>query len=215
MRYCILPALLLIAFASHGQQVYIENGKIITNFKFTTSTGLDIDYLRETTSSIGFGFRAPFVFTRERLYLGGGFSLNRYGASGTDLANGNTYAWDVNYLAAIVGSEFDLIQTRGFTIYLKAQLSGEFFLQGTQNINGNNFDLKGEEQFDGTKVFFRGGTGVSYAVNDQVSAFVHYLIGRNFFNVGEDKGDGQDLDISTHSVAIGVYFKLREYSKFK
>ena len=215
MKKIITLLMLLVCLSAGAQQVYIENGKIITNFKFKTSTGAKIDYLRETTSSIAFGFRAPFVFTQERLYLGAGMSLNRYGASGTDLANNNTYNWDVNYLAAIVGSDFDLVDLRGFAIYVKAQLSGEFFLQGTQNINGNNFDLKGEEQFDGTKIFVRGGAGVKYAVNDDIAAYVHYLIGRNFFNVGEDKTDGQDLDISTHSVAIGVFFRLKNYSRFK
>jgi opacity protein-like surface antigen len=215
MKKIIALLLLLGCISAGAQQVYIENGKIITNFKFKTSTGVQIDYLRETTNSIAFGFRAPFDFTGDRLHLGAGMSLNRYGASGTDLANNNTYNWDVNYLAAIIGSEYDVVNLRGFTIYAKAQLSGEFFLQGTQSINGDNYDLRGEEQFDGTKIFIRGGAGVNYAVNDDVAAYVHYLIGRNFFNVGEDKTDGQDLDISTHSVAIGVYFKLKNYSRFK
>lgn len=214
MRIPLLFFGLLLALTTYCQEVYVENGKIISNFKFKTSTGVNIDYLRETTNSIGLGFRAPFVFTREKLHLGAGLGFHKYGASGTDLANGNTYSWDVNYLAAIVNSEFDAVNLRGFRIFAKAQLSGEFFVQGTQNINGENFDLKGEEQFDGTKIFLRGGAGVSYQVNDDIKAYAYYLVGRNFFNVGEDKSDGQDLDISTHSIAVGIYFHLREYSKF-
>ena len=215
MKSIICISLILAAFYVDAQEMYMDAGKIISTFNYTNSDGEKLDLLKSTNNSIGFGLRGPFKSTGERLYLNGGLSINQYGASGTDLSVGNGYEWDVTYLGLNVGLDYDLAKLHGFQVYIKAMVAPEFFLQGTQKLNNQYYNLKRVEQFDGVKVFVKGGAGISYSVKDNFSVFVHYLAANNFFNLGEDKSDGEKLRIFAHHITVGVFIRLGNFRTFK
>lgn len=215
MRKFFTIALLIFSLASSGQEVYLDVGKVISTFNYENSSGLDLDLLRGVNNTIGFGFRVPFDFTGDKLYLNSGLSFQKYSANGADNSLGNNYSWDVNYLSIQVGPEFDLMKSRGFQFYLKGVVSGEILLQGTQRINNDNYNLKGKEQFTGTKIFLRGGAGMNYQMGRDITIFTYYLIGRNFFNIGEKNPSDEDLDISTHNISMGILFRLQNFARFR
>jgi hypothetical protein len=159
--------------------------------------------------------KAPLVRNGERVYMTLGSTLMKYGATGADQSLGLGYSWDVTYLGINTGLEFDAIEVGDFQFFLKGLVSGEFFLQGTQTINNDYYNLKGEQQFDGLKVFVRGGGGFNYTVKKDITAFGYYLIGGNYFNIGDDKSSGEKLVITSHNINIGVLFRLQNFARYR
>ena len=192
MRVNFLWILMLMQFHAAAQDVYVEAGKIISIFDYTNSTGDEIELQKGIYNSIGLGFRGPFESSGGRLYLNLGLSLNKYGATGSDTVLANSYEWDVNYLGINIGLEFDLLEFRAFQFY-----------------------LKGEEEFDGVKVFLKGGGGINYSLKENVTVFAYYLVANNLFNIGSDKSDGEKLKILTHNINIGVFLHLQNHSRFR
>lgn len=205
----------LIGLTAKAQEIYIEVGKVTSNFNYENSDGDELDLLKTTNNSIGFGMKGPLVRNGERVYMTLGVTLQKYGATGSDPGLGLGYTWDVNYLGVNTGLEFDAVELGDFQFFLKGLVSGEFFMQGTQTINNQQFNLKGEEQFDGLKVFIRGGGGFNYTVKKDITAFGYYLIGGNYLNIGEDKSSNEKLQITTHNITIGVLFRLQNFARYR
>jgi len=202
----------------NAQQFNIELGKLISNFDYTNSDGEKLDNLQGTTSNhFGVSFNMPI--RRTKFYFLSGLAYNKYGASGSDIAVGNYYQWDVNYVSLSVGGGYEFFKLntflnyqnvntfQGFTFYVQASGAIEFLVQGTQIINNATYNLIGVEQFDKPFVFAYGGIGVRYYATKTLSAYFQYTGGMSF-SVFKSKEDDETLNYITHTFSLGVGISL-------
>ena len=133
-----------------------------------------------------------------------GLAYNRYGASGSDLVLNNYYSWDVTYLGANLGLDYNFYRNRSLMFFAKLNVSPEFLVRGSQTINNQIFDLIGEEDFESPILFVRLGLGMQFEISDEASVFIQYMGGESFsFN-----GSSEKLNIISHNIGFGILFKL-------
>ncbi|MFN8241626.1 MAG: hypothetical protein U0X39_12865 [Bacteroidales bacterium] len=208
---------LLIIPELTAQQIYLETGKVISNFDYRNSDGDRPVKLKGTLQgSIGAGARMELFKSAWGVSLG--FSNNKYGASGNDPALGNYSEWEVSYLGINLGVDYEFFKPpiynadrQGFSFYLKGEASTEFLLNGKQRLNSQVYDLSGEEEFDQPLVFLRGGAGLNYYITRANVVFLEYEFGRSVFPM---KGDGEEtLHLNTHLMTLGIMVRLFQNKK--
>lgn len=209
------------ALCARGQQVYIETGTAISAFIYRNSDGKSLDNL--------YGSKHLFLQTGyhtvsavNRLNYSAGVSFTAYGARGSDASLGNYYDWDATYIGIDLGLDYEIIKKRftsaslsDLTVFLKATLSPEILIQGTQTINDGIFNLVGVEQFKYPFIFARGGAGISYSINRLLTVYGEYLGGLGFpFKIG-DRADKEKLWILNHNIGFGLFVNLPSYKSWR
>lgn len=197
-----------------AQQLSLSYGRMLTYFDYEDSQGNALDNLKGiTTSSLTAGYQIPIA--QKRWYMGAGATYNRYGAKGSDNALDQYYEWDVSYLGVNVSLDYEFYEQQnffanqdGFYFYLKASMSTEFMVQGTQRINNDLYSLSKVEQFDKPAFFLRGGIGANYCVSRRLVVFLQYMGGKSFLIFGKSSGDNEKLQYITHSFNFGVLLNL-------
>lgn len=216
----IKNSILLLVFSfgfssfTMGQQLSISYGRMLSYFDYEDSQGNSLDNLSGSSSnSFMVGYQAPIA--QKRWFLNAGVSYNKYGAKGSDNALDTYYEWDLNYLGANVGVDFEFWEQQsffadqdGFYFYVKGAISTEFLVQGTQRINNNLYKLVGEEQFDRPAFFLRGGVGANYCVSHRLVVFLQYMGGKSFPLFGKGSDDNEKLQFITHSFSFGLLLNL-------
>jgi len=117
---------------------------------------------------------------------------------------GNYFEWDVTYLGARVGLDYELFHTGNFTYFIKGAASAEFLIRGTQTLNDQVYTLQGENDFDTPIYFFRGGLGIQYKVSQKLSVFTQYMYGRS----GTFKNIEGKLNINDHHFGFGLLINI-------
>lgn len=197
-----------------GQQFYVAYGRTISSFDYEDSNGNSLDNLYGTSSnSMAVGYRAPIA--KQKWFITAGATYNKYGARGSDMALDKYYAWDVSYLGANVGVDFEFLKQQSFfkdqdglSFYAKAGIATEFLVQGTQTINNQLFKLNGVEQFDRPVFFARAGVGANYCVSRRLAIFLEYLGGKSFSVFGRSSGDKEKLQYNAHTIRFGLLLSL-------
>ena len=202
----------LFAFAASSQIIYFETGKTLSSFDYKNSAGTPLKNLKGSNqNSLGIGvkeslFHSPWHISFDAAY-------NRYGSMGSDPILGNYYEWDVTYLGANLGFEYEFFkpetnynEQHGFSFYLKTSVAAEFLLDGTQNLNNQISNLKGVEEFDKPFYFLRGGVGLNYYISKTFVVFAQYMGGKSFL-VGSSANQEQ-LHLITHNISIGFSINL-------
>lgn len=204
MKKILVVALLFAGVtAVKGQHIYFETGKTISSFNFEDSQGESLDNLQKTDHVfMSLGYRRS-IFTKN-LYLTAEGSYNSYGAIGSDRDVGNYFEWDVTYLGARVGLDYELFHTGNFTYFIKGAASAEFLIRGTQTLNDQVYTLQGESDFDTPIYFFRGGLGIQYKVSQKLSVFTQYMYGRS----GTFKNIEGKLNINAHNFGFGLLINI-------
>jgi len=213
-KIIMLLFLSLGAFVSRGQQISISYGRILSSFDYEDSNGNALDNLSgASNNSMAIGYRTPIA--KAKWFITAGASYNKYGAKGSDNTIDKYYSWDVSYVAANVGIDYEFLKQQSFfkdqdglSFYLKAGISTEFMVQGTQVINNQLFDLKGVEQFDRPVFFARGGIGANYCVSRRLAVFLEYMGGKSFNVFGKDSGDQEKLQYVSHAFRFGLLISL-------
>lgn len=201
--YLFTPILLLV-FQSYSQEIITETGINFTSFEFTNSQEETLDNLQPKTKSfLAMGYRHNIV--NEVLYLYGGISLNQYGAIGSDDSVGNYFEWDTSYLGVHFNVDLKVLNANKFTLLLRAGTAAEFMLQGTQTLNNQVFDLKGQEEFKDTTMFFRGGIIFQYQASQNIAVFTQYNYGKS-----SENGNSQKLKYQSSSIGVGLAFSLSD-----
>lgn len=203
-----------LGMPSPAQQISISYGRLFSSFDYRDSEGNSLAGLSGTSNNaLSFGYRS--ALTSGKWYFNSGLSLNRYGARGSDPVQGNYYEWDVSYLGANVGIDFEFFGQQnffanqdGFYFYVKGAISTEFMFQGTQRINSQLYDLKRVEQFDKPVFFLRGGVGANYCVSRRLVVFLQYMVGKSFLIFGTSSGDNEKLRYNSHEVGFGLLLNL-------
>jgi hypothetical protein len=197
-----------------GQQLSVTYGRMFSQFDYEDSQGNSLEGLSGTWgNAIMLGYQAPLA--KQKWYINTGILLNEYGARGSDKALDNYYEWDVHYVGVNVGVDFQFLEQQkffanqdGFYFYVKADVSAEFLINGTQRINNQLYDLKGEEQFDKPVLFLRGGLGANYCVSKRLAVFMQYMGGKSFPVFGTSSGDKEKLQYVSHTISVGMLLNL-------
>ena len=202
-RSLLFSLLLIIGFSGNAQELNLQVGKSLSKFKFKNSLGQELQNLRSTDNFFMTLEYRKSIFT-ERLFADLGLGYNRYGATGSDAAVDNYFAWDVTYLGMNLGLDYEFLRAGKFSFYLKGAVSPEFLIRGTQTLNNQTFNLVGEEDFDAPIYFFRAGLGAQFEVTNQTSFYIQYLGGKSY----TFSSDPQELNMIAHSFGFGALINL-------
>ena len=204
MREFLFVAFLIIGVTVvNSQQLYFEAGKTISSFNYKNSQGNSLENLQGTNHTfMGLGYRTN-IFTK-KLFLNLDGNYNSYGAIGSDSVLNNYFEWDVSYLGASVGLDYEVFNPGNFTFYLKGSASAEFLIHGTQTLNEQVYKLSGVEDFDTPIYFLRIGLGVQYCVSEKLTVFTQYMYGKS----GTFKNIQGDLKINAHNFGFGLLISI-------
>jgi len=210
---------LFLALSLNAQQFSLEYGKVMSSFDYTNSDGNKLDNLQGTTDNhIGIGFKMPI--RKSSFYFLSGIEYNKYGAEGSDDILGNYYDWKLNYIAVNLGVGYEFFKgnsflniknsntEQGFTFFIQIDVAPEFFVQGTQTINNDVYNLKGVEQFDKPFLSTNGGVGVIYYASKTVSVYAQYMGGMSFSVFKSDADTQEELNFITHTISLGFSINL-------
>jgi len=212
MKKITLLLFLVASCSAFSQQIFLEAGKISSNFEFENSNGTLLKNLNPVTNnyiSAGFAHR----FFMDNLNINIGVAHNSYGSIGSDTALGNYFEYDVDYLGINLGFEYNLFTVYDFIFFVKSTASYEFLIQGTQTLNNQVFDLNGVEEFDDAGFFFRGGLGVAYPITDATSVYLQYTFGESLDLEDATSTSNEKLKIKMNMIGIGIKVNLPQKEK--
>lgn len=207
MKKITLLLFLAASCSAFSQQIFLEAGKMSSNFEFENSSGTILENLNPVTKnyiSAGYAHR----FFTDGLHINLGVSHNSYGSIGSDNALGNYFEYNVDYLGINMGFDYNVYTLYDFTFFLKTTASYEFLVQGTQTLNNQVFDLNGVEEFDDAGFFFRGGLGMAYPITDVASVYLQYTYGQSLDLEDATSNSNEKLKISMHMIGIGFKVNL-------
>lgn len=222
MKRSLFLILLCISISGvYGQQVYVEMGSALSRFDYRNSKGEKLDNLHGGNHFLikaGYHSVTPVY----RLNFSAGMSYSGYVSRGSDDITGNFYDWDANYLGIDLGADYEVIKKKftsasmsELSVYLKATVSPEILVHGTQVINEQVYNLVGVEQFKYPFFFARGGAGISYSVSRMIGIYGEILAGYGFPVKIGDKEDLEKLRIINANIGFGVIVNLPSYKSWK
>ena len=197
---------LSMVYSSFSQQLYFEFGTTISSFDYENSQGQPLENLLSTSKAyFGMGYRQS-INSRNTLFISLGASYNNYGAIGSENRVDNFFEWDVSYLGLKAGLGIKLFQLRDLTFFANTSVATEFLVRGTQVINNDVFNLVGEDEFNNTILFFRGGVEMQYPISRSTALFVGYNYGRTA--LVRNTGNGEQLNLNAHQFGLGLIINL-------
>jgi hypothetical protein len=195
-----------ICYSCFCQQLYFELGTTVSAFDYENSQGRPLDnLLSQSKSYYGMGYRQS-INDGKTLFLSLGASYNSYGAIGSEASVDNYFEWDVSYIGLKAGLGIKLFELRDLTFLANVSAASEFLVRGTQTINNDVFNLVGEEEFNNTIFFFRGGVEMQYPISRSTAIFVGYTFGRSvLINSAEV---AESLKLNAHHFGLGFIINL-------
>lgn len=205
-KYLILLSILWIGNCCFCQQLYFEFGTTISSFDYENSEGRPLDNLMSKSKTYyGMGYRQN-INDAKTLFLSLGATYNNYGAIGSEGSVDNYFEWDVSYLGVKAGLGIKLFNLRDLTFLANASIASEFLIRGNQTINNDVYNLVGEEEFNNTILFFRGGIEMQYPVSRSTAIFVGYSYGKSvLINSAEN---AEKLNLIAHQFGLGFIINL-------
>lgn len=207
VKVCAIPVfVLLMSFSCFCQQLYIELGTTISSFDYENSQGRPLNnLLSKSKSYFGMGYRQN-INANKTLFLSLGAIYNSYGAIGSEASVDNYFEWDVSYLGIKAGLGLKLFELRDLTFLMNGSVASEFLIRGNQTINNDVFNLVGEDQFNNSILFFRGGVEMQYPVSKSTAIFVGYTFGKSvLISPGENT---EKLRLNAHQFGLGFIINL-------
>ncbi len=190
-----------------AQQIFFEAGPVISSFHYTDSQGTALKDLQSKTKGfLTVGYR-QILNDKRNLFLLGSLSYMGYASEGSSAALDVHYSWDVRYIGISPGIEYTFLQHRDFKFFLRAIPSIEFLVHGSQTINNDVYDLKGEDEFDSHIVYARAGPGIQFPIAKNAMAQLAYSYGYSF-QIAATGASQENLNISTHQVSVGLVINL-------
>lgn len=206
--FVIFSLFILVVFKASCQQIYFEYGKSISAFDYRNSSGQSIDNLQSKSNTyLGMGYRDN-INKSKTLFLLIGMSYSDYGAIGSDPVLDNYFEWDASYLGLQSGLDLRIFQIRDFSFFLKARLTFEHLIRGTQTLNNQVYDLVGEDEFNNDIFFIKGGIGVQYPISRNTVVFANYFYGKTALVDQSKSLDQETLKLINHQLGIGLIINL-------
>ena len=138
---------------ANAQQISLQAGQTFSNFQFQDSFGNELENLMAINRFYMMAEYRMDILPEQlstNLYATVGLNLNGYGSTGSDPILGNSFEWDLSYL---IGR---------FSGFVNLKVSPEFLVRGSQLLNNQVYDLRGQEDFSTPKTFLRGGAGAKF-----------------------------------------------------
>ncbi len=190
----------------NGQQLFANAGVTASNFDYQNTQGQTLNNLLAVSNGhIVSGYRTG-LDRREAFFLRLAASYNAYGAIGSDAILDNYFEWDLDFIGAGVGLDVRLFRLRDFNFMFTTTLTAEYLLRGTQTINNQVFDLRGEQEFQAFNFFFRAGPEGQYPISRSSKLTLRYTYGTSLGLISQ--GDDETLNINAHQFAIGILINL-------
>lgn len=205
-KYTIILCALLINEICFSQQLYFEFGTTLSSFDYENSEGNSLNnLLSKSKSYYGMGYRQS-INNANTLFLSLGATYNSYGAIGSEPSIDNYFEWDVSYLGVRAGLGIKLFELRDLTFFSNVSVASEFLIRGNQTINNDVYNLVGEEEFNNSILFFRGGLEMQYPVSRSTAIFVGYNYGTSvLISSGEN---AEKLKLNAHQFGLGFIINL-------
>ena len=205
-KYAILVFVLFISFSCFCQQLYFELGTTISSFDYENSQGRPLDnLLSKSKSYYGMGYRQS-INRSNTLFVSLGASYTNYGAIGSEASIDNYFEWDVSYLGVKAGLGIKILELGDLTFLGNVSIASEFLIRGNQTINNDVFDLVGEEEFNNSIFFFRGGIEMQYPLSRSTAIFAGYTYGKSVLISTPDVGE--TLKLNAHQFGLGIIVNL-------
>ncbi len=204
MKYRIATFFLFIGILSFGQQVFMEIGRVSSQFDYESSSGETLDgSFPDANLSFAMGYRMEVA---NRFYLNGSATYNRYGTYGSISSRELRYDYQLDYLGINLGLEGEFYKKEGFTFYVRLAAEPQFMLSGTRTINDDVENIKGAEEFDSPFIFAIGGLGVNYCADKLFAVTMRYDYGLGAaFSSGDER-----LNYQTGTISLGILINLRQ-----
>ncbi|MFP4845575.1 outer membrane beta-barrel protein [Winogradskyella sp. PE311] len=205
-KYTIITIALLISVSSYSQQLYFELGNTISSFDYKNTQGEPLDnLLSKSKAYFGMGYRQS-INRNNTFFLSLGATYNNYGAIGSENSVDNFFEWDISYLGLKVGLDIKLFELQDLSFFAKASVATEFLIRGNQTINNDVFNLVGEEEFNNSILFFRGGLQMQYPLSRNTAIFAEYTYGKSVLIDSPEVGE--TLTFNAHQFGIGFIVNL-------
>lgn len=203
--FSIVFTLVVISSGIQAQDLYLEGGKSITSFDFKDVLSNDLENLQSANHSyFDVGYRGNFL--GESFKFLAGLGIHSYGAFGTTNEADNYLEWETTYASIHLGFDITIFTINDFSFHAKGTATPEFILQGTQVLNNQTFNVRGEEDFDSIVVFLRGGVSFEYRVSDTMGVYLQYRYGSG--SQIQKSDTGAELDYAAHDFGLGLLFDL-------
>ena len=184
----------------------MEYGTSISSFDYENSQGRPLDnLLSKSKSYYGMGYRRDINASRT-LFLSIGAIYDNFGAIGSESSVDNYFEWDVSYLGLKVGLDYKLFEFRELLFFVKASVAPEFLIRGNQTINNDVYNLVGEDEFNNTIFFFRGGVEMQYPISNSTAIFAGYSYGKSV--LASNGENAEKLSLNAHQFGIGFIINL-------
>lgn len=208
MKYIMIILCFVMSWQCKSQQLFTEFGKTMSAFDYKNSLGEPLDnLLSKPNFYMKMGYR-DVLNSDETLHITLGTTYNGYGAIGSDRTLDNFFEWDVTYLGFEAGLDYRLFRMREFSFYLKGLASIEFMIQGTQTVNNQVFNLVGEEEFNNTIFFLRGGVMMTYPIARNTLIIANYTLGKTALLDKDNSTDNEELKFMSHQFGFGIIINL-------
>jgi len=205
MKYYYLFFIGALAMNSYSQEFSFATGINFTTYKYKNSFG---ERNRNIDSERGSFYEFIYLNTiskKLKLQLGG--TLNEYNASSR---NGtNSYAWESTYLGLKGGFIYHIFPTE---YYLNVAINVAFnlngIIDGTQHLNGIDYDLTKQPEFNGLFLQTETGLSIYYTVNSGFKVGVGYQYS---LNNKITKNSSEVLGFSNNQIQFKLQFSPYEY----
>ncbi|MEL7002043.1 MAG: hypothetical protein AAFN93_04815 [Bacteroidota bacterium] len=206
----LLPLILFLLIIStvQGQQIGLQAGQVFSEMRFEDSNGRELENLQSTNHFFMSGEYRTSLFSEglnDKMKGSIGIGFYGYGATGSDPVLDNFFEWDLAYLAINLGLDYEVYQVGRFAALASIRISPEFMVRGSQTINSQVFDVRGEEDFEGPIIFFRGGLATQFEVTPEATIYAQYLIGQSY-SLNSNPGE---LNLIAQNFGIGIFLNLQ------
>lgn len=187
----------------NAQQVYLLTGSNFSSFKYTNATNpLSTELKSGTGSTLELGFSKQL--SSEQLQYCVGLNLNEYNAlAGSQVTN---YRWNTKHLGIHNAINYALSFSEKIQLNLEAGFNLATIIYGRQEINGNVFDLRKQEEFSGLSIAPFAKLQMKFKVNELANLSLGYGINKSIF-LGNDSPE--KLSINTSQVLFGIHFNIQ------
>jgi hypothetical protein len=205
MKYYYLFFIGALAMNSYSQEFSFATGINFTTYQYKNSFG---ERNRNIDSERGSFYEFIYLNTiskKLKFQLGG--TLNEYNASSR---NGtNSYAWESTYLGLKGGFIYHIFPTE---YYLNVAINVAFnlngIIDGTQHLNGIDYDLTKQPEFNGLFLQTETGLSIYYTVNSGFKVGVGYQYS---LNNKITKNSSEVLGFSNNQIQFKLQFSPYEY----
>jgi hypothetical protein len=211
----ILYFLLFFSFTGFSQSLVFKTGlnftdydyknsKNITNSNIDSSTGsfYEIGYIFEIRTG-NFRKRAGCNLCVSELNYTSSISLNQYNAKGGN--NIDQYSWDTNYIGWNNYINYSFLSQKQFLdISIKGGLGIATIINGKQQMGGQIFDLKYNNEFNGLWIYPTIGLNIRYDLFNQT----YLSLGYDFTKLFSLNKNSESLSFNNKQLGFGILINI-------